>query len=275
MSILVVHLTPQGLLFGADRNITSQVRRQDGQLVVLVEGQSQRPKVLKWPNREAIVGYVGAAEIRGRPTDVWLYEELIGRNLDFADFRSLADFLKLELDLLMADRQIEGPLIIHLGGFEPEGHSWRPVVWFIRNTLELTDTGAYRWGDVFECSEELSQPTYFGPKSGHEIRQEVSTIYFSFRQGYDLAAFNVIDAKLREAMAVIVHGHPTQPHPVPAELEEWSKHVKFAVNGYAAYFSSFFEPYEQYVGGGADVVSAAWPGPPAADRSSTMRLSLS
>jgi len=68
-------------------------------------------------------------------------------------------------------------------------------------------------------------------------------------------------------MATIVHEHPTQPHSVPTTLEEWSKHVKLAVNGYAAYFSSFFEPYEQYVGGGADVVSAAWPGPGGTDRS--------
>jgi len=103
VSILVVHLTPQGLLFGADRNVTTQVERQDSELVVRVEGQSQRPKVLKWPNREAIVGYVGTAQIRGQPTDEWLYEELIGRNLDFTDFQSLTDCLKHELDSAMVE----------------------------------------------------------------------------------------------------------------------------------------------------------------------------
>lgn len=260
MSILVVHLTPQGLLFGADRNVTTQVQRQDGHLLVRVEGQSQRPKVLKWPNREAIVGYVGAAQIQGRPTDIWLYEELIGRNLDFTDFGSLAGFLASELDSAATESELDVPLIIHLGGFEPEGDSWRPVVWFIRNTIELTQGGAYICGDHFDCSEELAQRVYFGSASGEEIRQRVETAYFSFRQGYDLPAFNVIDQKLREAMMIIVHGHPNRPHDVPNDLAEWSKHVRLSVNGYAAYFSSFLEPYEQYVGGGADVVWAAWPG---------------
>lgn len=53
MSILLVQLVPQGILFGADRNVTTEVS-QGGHLVV--QGQSQRPKVVKWPNREAIIG---------------------------------------------------------------------------------------------------------------------------------------------------------------------------------------------------------------------------
>ena len=64
MSILVVQLVPEGLLFGADRNITSQLKLSDGSVEIVVSGQSERPKVLKWPNREVIVGYVGAAASR-------------------------------------------------------------------------------------------------------------------------------------------------------------------------------------------------------------------
>jgi acylphosphatase len=48
VSILVVQPTPQGLLFGADRNITSQLTLSDGTIEVVVSGQSERPKVLKW-----------------------------------------------------------------------------------------------------------------------------------------------------------------------------------------------------------------------------------
>ncbi len=33
-----------------------------------------------------------------------------------------------------------------------------------------------------------------------------------------------------------------------------------AVLGYGAYFGAFYEAFEQYVGGGADVMSVAWPG---------------
>jgi hypothetical protein len=260
MSIMVVHLVPQGLLFGADRNITSQVERQDGGVAITVEGQSQRPKVLKWPNREAIIGYVGAAETAGMPTDLWLYHSFIGNNLNFSDFPTLAQTLQTELDRQLSSGGLSGPLVIHLGGFEPESGGSRPIVWFIRNTTALTPTGAYVVGTRFDASEELASPAYFGTKPGTEIRSELRAgLYFSFRQGYDLPAFNTIDVKLREAMAIIVHGHPGQTHPVPSDLDEWAKHVRLAVNGYGAYFASFFEPYEQYVGGGADIVYARWP----------------
>ena len=60
-------------------------------------------------------------------------------------------------------------------------------------------------------------------------------------------------------MKIIVEAHPKKIHPVPSDVDEWTKHMKFAINLYGAYFASFYEPYEQYVGGGADVVAAPWP----------------
>jgi len=60
-------------------------------------------------------------------------------------------------------------------------------------------------------------------------------------------------------MGTIVNAHPGRIHPVPRSLQERTKHLKLAINTYAAYFESFYEPYERYVGGGADVVAAAWP----------------
>ncbi len=80
MSIMVVQLANTGILFGADRNITSQVTLQNGSTAIVLTGQSQSPKVLKWPNQEVIVGYVGQAELAGIPTDQWLYS-FIGRHL--------------------------------------------------------------------------------------------------------------------------------------------------------------------------------------------------
>jgi hypothetical protein len=85
---------------------------------------------------------------------------------------------------------------------------------------------------------------------------------FSFRQGYDLAAFNAIDAALRAAMQTLVTAHPLQIHPFPTTLSEWAKHLRMSVLGYGAYFGAFYAPYEQYVGGGADVVSVPWPPTP-------------
>jgi hypothetical protein len=81
----------------------------------------------------------------------------------------------------------------------------------------------------------------------------------STASGIDLAAFNAIDAGLRAAMQAIVLGHPLKLHPFPNSLDEWAKHLRMAVLGYSAYFGAFYAPYEQYVGGGADVVYVPWP----------------
>ena len=71
MSVLVVQVVRDGLLFGADRNVTTTVH-QPG---VVASGQAPRPKVLKWPNHEIVVGYVGRAMIAdGVHTDEWLYD---------------------------------------------------------------------------------------------------------------------------------------------------------------------------------------------------------
>ena len=258
MSILVVQLVPQGILFGADRNVTTEVA-QGGRLVV--QGQSQRPKVIKWPNREAIIGYVGAGSISGLPTDQWLYHSFIGENLNFTGFNSLAEALKNELDREMSLGRLSDQLIIHLGGFEKVKGEWTPVVWFIRNTTELKPTGEYVLGQSFECSEEISDPRYFGGKSGDEIRKDLEMRvnnwgFFSFRQGFDLGAFNAFDSVTRFALRAIVE---SRRHSFPSSLEEWAKHVKMAVLTYGAYFQAFYEPFEQYVGGGADVVWAKWP----------------
>jgi hypothetical protein len=92
VSILAVRLVPDGLIFGADCNVTSRWVLEDGGVLITASGQSERPKVLNWPNREVIVGYVGAARIEHRATDEWLYR-FIGGRLDFDDLASVAGTL--------------------------------------------------------------------------------------------------------------------------------------------------------------------------------------
>jgi hypothetical protein len=258
MSILVVQLVREGLLFGADRNVTTQRTLTDGTAQVIVIGQTQRPKVLQWPNRDVLLGYVGEGTIGGKSTDRWLYS-FMGQHLDFPTLKDLAEDLRIELDGLFQAGDFKQPLIVHLGGFEEIGNEWRPEIYFIRNTVALTPEGAYTIGTRFDCSEEVSTPDRFVGKTAEEIRDYVTTTLFSFRQGIDLASFGSIDQALREAMRAIVHGHPNQPHGVPTTLDEWAKHVAFSIHGYGAYFAAFHPPYEQLVGGGADVVTAPWP----------------
>jgi hypothetical protein len=256
VSILVVQLVPEGLLFGADRNITTSLRRGDD---VLASGQSLRPKVLKWPNHEIVIGYVGRAMITdGVHTDEWLYD-FIGRNLD-TPLPQLAYELKSKLEFDLRGQVDDDAMILHLGGFVEDAGQWKPQVWYIRNS-----EAPYREEDVkaeFDVSEEI--PRYFQGKTGDEIRAQVDQLAhdwrpFWFHQGYDLGTFNTLDQVLRAGMGAVVQSHPDQPHHFPDSLQEWSKHLKMAILTYGAYFDAFYEPFKQYVGGGADVVWAAWP----------------
>ena len=136
MSILLVEVVPQGMIFGADRNITLSrpLISSDGTQTEYSEeflGYSQRPKVLRWPQRKALIGYVGAGSIGGLPADEWFYD-FIGDNLSFQNFSVLATSLGERVE---EQRRIdEGvgkpePLIIHLGGFEERNNTMAPTVW--------------------------------------------------------------------------------------------------------------------------------------------------
>jgi hypothetical protein len=249
---MVVQLTPAGLLFGADRNITSELRVATGSSIVVVSGQSERPKVLKWPNHEVIVGYVGNAELDGLPADVWLYD-FIGGHLQFKDLQELADALTADLNALFRTFSNE-VMVLHLGGFEMYDGQWTPRVYYVHNHRGMKGD-EYLIGTRFTNSDEI--PKYFPGKSGDQIRADlVWPQYFGFRQGIKLKLFNTIDTGLRSAMQFLVHAGE---QPAPATLDDLVQYVKFQIHGYEAYFASFYPPFQQYVGGGEDVVTAAWP----------------
>lgn len=258
MSILVVQLVREGLLFGADRNITTSLRRGPD---VLASGQSPRPKVLRWPNRQVVVGYVGRASVAGQHADAWLYD-FIGRNLDTnLSLRQLAENLKSDLECDLGDEVGADAMILHLGGFVEDAGQWKPQVWYIRNARGLDALGYKDIVGEFDVpSDEI--PKYFQGMTGDQIRADVEQRAknwepFWFHQGYDLATFNMLDQVLRAGMRPIVQNHPE--HQFPDSLQEWSKHLKMAILTYGSYFEAFYLPFQQYVGGGADVVWAKWP----------------
>src|ERR1700694_2310657 len=131
MSIMVVQLTPLGILLCADRKLTSPVTLPRGKKEIVLQGQSQSPKVLKWPNHELIVGYVGQGELAGKPSDAWLYS-FIGKHLQFANLQDIADALTADLNALFPTFPDE-PMILHLCGFEMDKGQSKPRIYFIRN----------------------------------------------------------------------------------------------------------------------------------------------
>ncbi len=262
MSVLLVEIVPQGIIFGADRNVTLSVQRQDKHAITEIRGQSQRPKVLRWPRQKALIGYVGEAQIGGIPTDEWLYD-FIGDHLTFSSFADLSESLRASVEkqrwIDEGDSEAQ-PLIIHLGGFEERDGVNVPVVWYIRNTYSVASD---LYGGVrkeFESSEEFWG--YFSDVSPHDIRANLgkrASQYdpFWFHQGFDLGTFNLIEQFLKGAFRVLCENHPD--HSLPSTVREWERQVRMSILTYGAYFQAFKEPGEQYVGGGADTVSIEWP----------------
>jgi len=262
MSILLVEVVPEGIIFGADRNVTHSKPRQGKQQPIEIRGQSQRPKVLRWPRRRALVGYVGAAEIGGVPTDEWLYD-FVGDHPAFSSFEEVSESLRANVERQRCIDEGDGepqPLIIHLGGFEQRDGVGVPVVWYIRNTYAV-DKNPY--GGIhreFDHSEEFWK--YFPNSSPLDIQAtlaERSARYdpFWFHQGFDLGTFNLIERFLKSAFKVLCEIHPD--HSLPSTVREWERQVRMSILTYGAYFQAFKEPGEQYVGGGADTVSIEWP----------------
>lgn len=268
MSILVVQALKEGIIFGADRNITTTSVRQmnEGQMIYTVCGQSQRRKVLRWPNNKALIGYVGVASLAGMPTDEWLYD-FIGRNLSFTDFRELTTRLRDEVQAQRVIDEGEGKaegLIIHLAGFEEREQIQVPVIWFITNCHRLDPVQGYT--DIkkdFGVSEELWQTRYIGASTPQNIRnflgQKASEFSpFWFHQGFDLGVFNTLTFFLNESFRLLIKSRPNNLS-FPTSLDEWGRHLSMSILTYGAYFQSFFGPSEQYVGGGVDIVSLPWP----------------
>lgn len=173
---MMVQLVPDGLLFGADRNITTSLSTGGGRTIA--SGQSQRPKVLKWPNHELVIGYVGRAEVGGVATDEWLYD-FIGRNLladrgqpSHSDLEQLTDELRsrLEFDISRQGSVGDSPMVLRLGGFVEDTGQWKPEVWQIRNA---SANSGYR--DIQDCFSVLeSVASEFAGRTGDEIMRDAA-----------------------------------------------------------------------------------------------------
>lgn len=273
MSILLVELVPQGIIFGADRNISVESKKvtyeDKGEERPFIEQhhyhyyQSPRPKVLRWPSRKALIGYVtNDATLGGMPTDEWLYD-FIGDHLNFSSFEDLAESLRKRVE---EQRRIdEGnnepePFILHLGGFEERQGIQVPIIWVIRNAHD--PTGMDDWRKEF-IKKEAFWSMFEHSIPAKDIRaylavRAITSEPFWFHQGFDLGTFNLLESFLKTALKELHLNKPVnQRH--PQTLLDWERQVRMSILTYGAYFQAYKEPYEQYVGGGADTVSIPWP----------------
>ena len=257
MSLLVTYLVPEGILFAADRNLSAP---SGGRMVTVAEAS----KVLSWPGGSAILGYVGRANVEGEPADEWL-RRFIDDHPDTDDLGVVCDELAETLERAMANvAKDERGMILHVAAFDHRGPEPLPKIFYVRD-IGIQPDGTFERLPRFESRDEL--PLYFGDRTGTEIRdvlrltsEESPIPWFSFRQGFDLSAFNHLDQALWWFRGRLVAGASRErEHPAPSTLDDWTKFVRLSVLGYEAYFHAFYEPDEQLVGGGVDVASVPWP----------------
>ncbi len=260
MSILLIEVVPQGIIFGADRNITRMGSREDQSVEYL--GQYQRTKVLRWPKRKALAGYVGAGQIGGEPTDEWLYE-FIGDNRDFTSIATLAESLRSQVERQRSLDEGDSKarlLIIMLAGFEKRNDVWVPIIREVANYHKLHThiydnvTKKFRIGDEVPFSKENLSDVAL-----RECLREAASRYAPFwiHQGQDLGTFNLLEAFLKDAFKLLCKTHPD--HTLPQNLSDWERQVRMSILTYAAYFQAYRETNEQLVGGGVDTICIPWP----------------
>jgi hypothetical protein len=274
MSLLLIELVPQGIIFGADRNITIErvkVRHEESQDgTTFIEErhehrcQSPRPKVLRWPQRKALIGYVGEAQINNVPTDEWLYD-FIGDHLQFDSFETLAESLRRSVE---RQRRIDegdndpAPIIIHLAGFEEREGIQVPAVWVIRNDHSRRPQYLSDIRKEFEKADCIweERPWQVTPRNIRNVLSEQANLFkpLWFHQRYDLGTFNLLEAFLKDALKYLYQRGPLNQQ-CPQSLLDWEKQVRVSTLMYGAYFQAYMDPDEQYVGGGVDTVSIPWP----------------
>lgn len=250
MTLLLANVVPQGLVFAADRNLSHPITG-----VKLME----ETKVVKVG--DFVAGYAGRARVAGMPMCDWL-RAFLGRRTG-APLSDLGPALAGELEVAM--KEVPGGTIVHLGGFEASSDGQPlPVIWYVRDA-EVQLDGTLKQLGGFEARDELKVAEYFGDARGDEIRRALEQTgnplpWFGFRQGWDLAAFAVLDQLGWDFAAELVRGVAReQIHTAPTTLEEWERFFRFSILVYAAYFEAFYPDGQRPVGGGVDVVTVAWP----------------
>jgi hypothetical protein len=256
MSILVVQVLHEGMVFAADRNVITT--NWDG----TEKQEDLAEKVFRWPNDHTLFGSVGEVDVGGVPIREWL----LLRSRKYAalgDLATIARELKDEIQQQRIEdekgKKAEG-LIIHLGAFRKRDEYMVPEVYYITNAYDLGRFGYTKITKEYGCSEQFWEK--FNSTHVSEIRRELKVRAknfkpFWFHQGFDLLTFNVLESAIRSSFELLCKHHPN--HDIPTDLAGWEKHIKFQILMYGSYFTAFHDESDRYVGGGVDVVSIPWP----------------
>lgn len=262
MSVLVLNVIPEGIIMGTDRLI--RWGRDPNGNVGFTEGF----KVLRWPNRRAMMGFVGMGDL-GRRADrnstfEWL-SDFIGEHSDFSFLPELAQNLCEAVQNQFQQDGWQGDetdlLIIELTGFHLTDQGIPvPQVWHIANTHGINEnTGTY---DNIDASFGVSEECASRFNDVGRVRALTGQQPFWIHQTGEIGLFNSLCVNLdrfyddRLARFGVAIG--TDP-PEFDRLHEFESRVRMKVLSYGAFYDSFETPISRAIGGGADVLFLEWP----------------
>lgn len=267
MSILLSGYYPEGIVFAADKNATITYRTSGKKRHV----EPTATKVVSWPHRRAVVGFVGLGRLVGLGLDEWMRIFIAG-NRDFEDIDYLAENLRCRIqedfdqDYSMEPDVTDAYLVIHLGGFRRKDNIAVPVMYHIFNHGPIDDkTGKYppaqRTFDLDEGVEvgfkKWPHPEDYPERVRERLQRMIDECqYFWFNNGYNFVAFNVFKDAIWQALHIIQNAGFG---PKATGLGARVAFCKMAVEVFGSYFTHHYDPEDRLVGGGVDVVYVPWP----------------
>jgi hypothetical protein len=267
MSILLSAYYPEGLVYVADKNITETVDAPIGSKKFV---DPTGTKVLSWPNRKAIIGSVGVAELAEYSMEEYLRIFIAGTR-DFTDIEQLANQFKDQVQVdfsneFSTQEVFDKQCIFHLGGFTKKDGASVPVLYHIWNYRGKADAeGVYPPGErIFNISEDIKiafQNLGYTADYPHKTRDGLQKMidqnqYLWFNNGLNLGAFNLFKDVLWQTL------HILEKTPFALDTPGINGRVAFcrmAVELFGSYYTYHKFPDERAVGGGSDAVYIPWP----------------
>ncbi len=264
MSILLSAYFPEGIVFAADKNATITIKGGTRNKKFVEPGFT---KVLSWPYKRAVIGFVGLGSLAGLSMDEWLRIFIAG-NREFKDINDVANKLRDQIesdfnkDFSQSCDLSNAQLVIHLGGFREVERTFVPVMYHIWNHDDIDHkTGEYPPGKLkFKISDDIKRDfkDYDYPLGVRAILQKlVSEKKFHwYNNGFNVGAFNVFKEYLRGALQTIQDSGFAKRF---SGLEAKTAYCKMAIEVFGSYFTHHCIPEDRPVGGGVDVVKIPWP----------------
>lgn len=269
MSILLSTYWTQGIVFSADKNATLKpLGELEGGRWVDVGAAT---KVVGWPRKRAVVGFVGLGQLAGLRLEEWM-RQFVARTREFEDLEWLAGELcgliqedfdyDYPLDSDIADAGLDAGLIVHLGGFRDVEGTKVPAMYLITN-LRHDDKGGYHHPvREFTVSDQIAGVVpQWGAEYPSGVRAKIAAIEDDgrslwFNNGYMYPAFNELKGALWVALKRVREFAELAAEPT---LQDRVAYSEMAVRLFGLFFDHHYRPEWRAVGGGADTEWVPWP----------------